>query len=324
VSRFWEKRWYGSGGGGLLEAPLWLVSRGYGAVVAVRSHLVRPKRIEGARVVSVGNLTVGGSGKTPVVIFLAGLAAQAGRRVAVLSRGFGRRSGADVRFDAANLLSWRAVGDEPRLIAQRCPKASVWVGRDRAHLAAAARDAGAELLVLDDGMQHRRLARDVEVVVVDAVAGFGNGQLLPAGPLREPISQLSRATFVWLRQTGPSVAGLEQLLGQVKRVVSRPVAQVLGGTIAGKQVVALAGLARPSAFTRTLMSLGATVVAERYFADHHPFTPGQLDEVRSLGVVIVTTEKDAQRLPPGYPALVVRLEEELVSGRELLAEHLGL
>src|SRR6185436_15940539 len=141
--------------------------------------------------------------KTPVVIFLAELAARAGKKVAVLSRGYGRASRADVRFDAANLLPASEVGDEPRLIAQRCPEATVWVGRDRAALARQARDAGAEVLLLDDGMQHRRLARDVDIVVVDAAAGFGNGRLLPAGPLREPLSQLSRASFVWLRDTGP-------------------------------------------------------------------------------------------------------------------------
>lgn len=324
MSRFWENRWYGGGGGGLLGGPLRLASAGFGAAVAVRSLLVRPRRVDGARVVSIGNLTVGGSGKTPVVIFLAELAARAGKKVAVLSRGYGRSSRAEVRFDAANLLPAAEVGDEPRLIARRCPAATVWVGRDRTRLARQARDAGAELLLLDDGMQHRRLARDVDVVVVDAAAGFGNGRLLPAGPLREPLSQLSRASFVWLRQTGPFAPGLEQTLGAAKRVISRPVAHVVDGTIAGKQVVALAGLARPSAFTRTLASLGATVVAERFFPDHHVFTPAELAEARSLGAIVVTTEKDAQRLQPGFPALVVRLDEELVSGGELLAEHLAL
>jgi len=324
MSRFWEKRWYEGGDRGLLNLPLRAASAGFGAAVALRSLFVKPRKIDGARVVSVGNLTVGGSGKTPVVIFLAQAAAAAGRRVAVLSRGWGRRSRADVRFDAANLLPWSETGDEPRLIAQRCPSATVWVGRDRARLAEKARDAGADLLILDDGMQHRRLARDVELVVVDAAAGFGNGRLLPAGPLREPLAQLSRASLVWLRQTGPSPPGLEATLGSAPRVVSRPVAHVVDGTIQGKRVVALAALARPSAFTRTLVSLGADVVAERYFPDHHAFSDSELDEVRSLGAVVVTTEKDAQRLKRGFPALVVRLDEELVSGRELLAEHLKL
>ncbi|MBL8952794.1 MAG: tetraacyldisaccharide 4'-kinase [Myxococcaceae bacterium] len=324
MSRYWERRWYGGEGGGWLGLPLRAAAAGFGAAVAVRSLFVRPRVVEGARVVSVGNLTVGGSGKTPVVIFLSQWAASAGRRVAVLSRGYGRTSRADVRFDAANLLPASEIGDEPRLIAQRCPAVTVWVGRDRARLAVAARDAGADFLVLDDGMQHRRLARDVDLVVVDAAAGFGNGRLLPAGPLREPVTQLSRASLVWLRQTAETAPGLEAQLGPTPRVVSRPVAHVVDGTIRGKRVVALAGLARPSAFTRTLVSLGAEVVAERYFPDHHTFTDAELDEVRSLGAVVVTTEKDAQRLKRGFPALVVRLDEELVSGRELLAEQLRL
>lgn len=323
MSRFWEKRWY-EGERDLLSLPLRLASAGFGAAAALRSRLIKPQRVEGARVVSVGNLTVGGSGKTPVVIFLASLAAAAGKKVAVLSRGYGRRARGDVRFDAANLLPWSEVGDEPRLIAQRVPEATVWVGRDRASLARQAAESGAQLILLDDGMQHRRLSRDVDIVVVDAAAGFGNGRLLPAGPLREPLSQLSRASFVWLRQTGPSAAGLDEALGSAPRVVSRPVAHVIDGTISGKRVVALAALARPSAFTRTLESLGATVVAERYFADHHVFTSAELDEVRSLGSVVVTTEKDAQRLKPGFPALVVRLEEDVVSGRDLLERHLLL
>lgn len=328
MSRYWERRWYHGQDGGLLGVPLRLASAGFGAAVALSSLFVRPRRVEGARVVSVGNLTVGGSGKTPIVVFLAQQAIAAGRNVAVLSRGYGRTSRSDVRFDAANLLSWPDVGDEPRLIAQRCPTAAIWVGADRAALAQRARDEGADFLLLDDGMQHRRLARDVDVVVVDATAGFGNGRLLPAGPLREPLSQLSRASFVWLRETGPLAPGLEDALGRVPRVVSRPSAHVVDGTVSGKRVVALAAIARPGGFTRTLAGLGANVTAERFFADHHVFTGQELDEVRATataqGAVIVTTEKDAQRLQPGFPALVVRLEEQLVSGRELLERHLQL
>jgi tetraacyldisaccharide 4'-kinase len=325
MSRFWERRWYEGEGSALLTPALALASVGFGAGVALRRFFpARARRIDGARVVSVGNLVVGGAGKTPVVIFLAQWAAKNGRRVAVLSRGYGRVTRADVRFDAANLLPAAEVGDEPRLIAQRCPKATLWVGADRARLAERARDAGADFLILDDGMQHRRLARDADIAVVDSTAGFGNGRLLPLGPLREPLGQLGRASVAWLRQTGDAAHGLESALAQVpRRVVSRPVAQA-SAPLEGRKVVALAALARTRGFLRTLRELKAEVVAERFFPDHHAFTERELGEVRALNAPIVTTEKDLQRLPEGFDAICVRLDEQLVSGREALAEHLGL
>lgn len=329
MSRFWEQRWYEGGGSPLLTPALRLASLGFGAAISVRSLFVRPRRVEGARVVSVGNLNVGGSGKTPVVIFLAQWAARCGRRVAVLSRGYGRRSRAAIRFDADNLLPAREVGDEPRLIAQRCPRATVWVGADRAALAEQARDAGFDFLLLDDGLQHRRLERDANLLVVDGAVGFGNGQLLPAGPLREPLSGLARASLIWLRDTGPRAVGLDAALAAVPlRVVSRAVPSIVDGHVRGKRVVALAGLARTRGFSATLRALEADVVGERFFPDHHVFTDAELEEVRALAAgqqaVIVTTEKDAQRLRPGFPALLVRLAEELVEGQQVLADHLGL
>jgi tetraacyldisaccharide 4'-kinase len=325
VSRFWERRWYEGEGNPLLTPPLALAALGFGAGVALRGLFQgEGRRVDGARVVSVGNLNVGGSGKTPVVIHLATWAAACGRRVAVLSRGYGRTGRGELRFDAANLLPASEVGDEPRLIAQRCPKATLWVGANRAELALKARDAGADFLILDDGMQHRRLARDADIAVVDSTAGFGNGQLLPLGPLREPVAELRRASLVWLRQTGASAHGLEGALSQVpRRVVSKPVAKA-EVDLRGRPVVALAALARTRGFLRTLDELKADVIAERFFPDHHVFSARELDEARCHGALIVTTEKDLQRLPSGFDAACVRLDEELVAGRDALAEHLGL
>jgi tetraacyldisaccharide 4'-kinase len=327
MSGFWERQWYSDEHSRLLGAPLAIASLGFTAAVRVRELLPpRALRIEGARVVSVGNLTVGGSGKTPVVIFLASWAARCGKKVAVLSRGYGRKTRADLRFDAANLLPAEEVGDEPRLIARRCPQATVWGGSDRASLALKARETGADFLLLDDGMQHRRLARDADIVVVDALAGFGNGRLLPAGPLREPVEALSRATVAWLRQTGAPAHELEAALKLApRRVVSRP--QPIVPPIAGP-VLALAGLARTRGFMRTLSDLGAQVVAERFFPDHHAFSAAELDEVlrtaRALNAKIVTTEKDLQRLPDHFEVTCVRIDEQLVAGRDVLADHLGL
>jgi tetraacyldisaccharide 4'-kinase len=290
VSRFWERRWYGDGGSPLLTPPLAVAALGFGAAGAVRrAFRGASHRIEGARVVSVGNLNVGGTGKTPVVIFLAAWAARGGRRVAVLSRGYGRASRENLRFDSKTLPNTLQAGDEPRLIAQRCPDATVWVGADRAAIAARARAAGADFVLLDDGLQHYRLARDVDIAVVDSTAGFGNGRLLPWGPLREPIAQLRRASVVWLRQTGQSAPGLEAALAVVpRRVVSRPVPRA-SVPLNGRRVVALAALARPRAFVRTLEQLGAEVVAEHLFPDHHVFTPSELAAATATRAFVLTT-----------------------------------
>ncbi len=210
---FWNELWYGSGqslGHRLARGPLWAASAVFGAAVAARNRLydsgaLRSVRVEGLIVVSVGNLNVGGAGKTPAVIHLANAAVAEGRKVAVLSRGYGRASDAELVFRGDGPTADEA-GDEPVLIASRCPSVHVLVGPDRARLAARAREElGVDLVFLDDGMQHRHLARDAEVVVVDEAAGFGNGRLLPCGPLREPLSALERASLVWLKASDAPV-----------------------------------------------------------------------------------------------------------------------
>ncbi|MHB8878578.1 MAG: tetraacyldisaccharide 4'-kinase [Myxococcaceae bacterium] len=347
MSKRLEELWYRRPGEERLSeraalSPLSFASLLYGAAVGVRNALYQggalgALRIEGAKVVSVGNLNVGGSGKTPAVIHLARLAAGRGRKVAVLSRGYGRTATADQLYEGHGPLPLSSdFGDEPLTIARSCPGVVVMVGPDRALLAERARrELGAELILLDDGMQHRRLARDVEIVVIDEAAGFGNGQLLPRGPLREPLSSLERADLIWLRSSPAPGPALPPFTAPVVRVRHKPVALVApdGGVhspemMRGKRVLALAGLARPSGFLATLAGLGMEPAATRLFADHHPFTPEELREVRAeaerLEAPIVTTDKDQARLPQGYPAWVVRLEVEILSGEEHLLARLGL
>lgn len=323
-------------------APLSLASAGFRAGVALRDALyrmgmVKPRRVSGLQVISVGNLNVGGAGKTPAVIYLARMLTKSGRRVAVLSRGYGRSSKRTLVFDDS--LALPAVvdaGDEPLLIARSCPGVTVLVGADRVDLAEQARDRGMDVAILDDGMQHRRLARDVELVVVDEAAGFGNGQLMPRGPLREPLSALSRADLIWLRsaaQPNPSLVLPAGIPVVRTRYAPRDLKAPDGlfpalDALANRPVLALAGLARPGGFVRTLEQLGANVVQRRFFPDHHPFQPKELDEVleaAKLGnLTIATTEKDAMRLPSGFPAYVVRLDVEVESGGEALAKAVGV
>jgi tetraacyldisaccharide 4'-kinase len=257
--------------------------------------------------------------------------------VGILTRGYGRRSREPVVFRAAEgpLPTVEEAGDEPLLLARRCPGAWVLVGADRRALARRARDElGLEVVLLDDGFQHRRLARDEDVVVVDEAVGFGNGRVLPRGPLREPLSALRRATLLWVRAAvGPAVVLPELGLPRV-RARYCPVAWVDPAgrlyppqALAGQPVLALAGLGRPGGFLRTLGELGVEVRDTALFADHHPFSVRELREVAvraaALGARVVTTEKDAVRLPAGYEAWQVRLGVEVLEGAEHLVRVLG-
>ncbi len=258
--------------------------------------LRKPVRVEGAKVISVGNLVVGGAGKTPVVMHLANEAVSLGYRVAVLTRGYGRSSRTPLHFTGSALPPIEDAGDEPRLIARSCPGVTVFVGVNRIASAREAVAQGFNLLLLDDGFQHRRLARDVDLLLD---VGNGNGLLLPAGPLREPPSHARRATHVWRR-------GIE-----VKHSLA---------PLSGKYVLLL-GVARPDLVKESVERAGGEVAALHAYADHHRFTPAELERARqdaqTLGATLATTAKDAERLPPGT-AQVLQLSLEAPSFTTLL------
>jgi tetraacyldisaccharide 4'-kinase len=339
----------------LLLFPLWVLSLVFGLLVRVRTtRYARPgaSRKVSARVISVGNLTVGGAGKTPVVIHLAQRLVAAKEPVAVLSRGYrGTGSKAPIIVsDGGNVLSTaETAGDEPFLVARSCQGVPVVVGPDRCELADLAISRfGARTLLLDDGFQHLGLARDLDIVVVEAGNPFGNGHLLPRGPLRESREALSRAGLVWLgkrRPEGENAADLASLLREAREKTGREpvtstyrVVDVCGpslgslghGFLAGKRVLLCAGIARPGSFRATLLASGASVVGEAVFADHHRFTRDEIGRVaeraRQIGAdVIAMTEKDAVRLPIGCADAtigVVRIAVEISSGEEQLAEVL--
>jgi tetraacyldisaccharide 4'-kinase len=271
-------------------------------------------------VISIGNLTLGGSGKTPLAALVASALADLGAGPAIISRGYGRRTrGVHVVADRNGVrLTARDAGDEPRLLAEQLPGMPVVVGESRyeAGLIAVER-CGADALVLDDAFQHRTLAKDLEIVAIAGTEPWGNGRLFPRGVLREPISALRRAHMVVV--TNPAhQASAEGIARILRQDGSR--APVLAGSyraealrregegapqspsaLAGRRVLALAGLASPASFVTTLAGLGATVVELVAFPDHHPYTETDLERVRTsvrrAGVsCVVTTEKDWVRL----------------------------
>ncbi|MBV9990976.1 MAG: tetraacyldisaccharide 4'-kinase [Alphaproteobacteria bacterium] len=295
-----------------LLAPLGLL---YGASVEWKRRDARPYRA-GAAVICVGNLTVGGTGKTPVAIAIARTLKERGRRPVFLSRGYGGRLGGPIEVHAGN--SAADVGDEPLLLAQTAP---VVVARDRAQGARLAEQLG-DTIVMDDGHQNFALQKNLSLIVVDAETGFGNGRVVPAGPLREPVAQgLARADAVIL--TGDGTVALD---GFAKPVLRTHLVQH-GVAVAGKQVVAFAGIGRPDKFFHALESQGAHLAATKSYADHHAYTQAELARLKAKArahrALLVTTEKDFVRLTPSQRDGITPLPVHAVfDGAEALARLL--
>lgn len=337
----------------LVLAPLeWLFRAGVVLRAWAYERGILPKFRAASPVVSVGNVALGGAGKTPVTLAIASRLLARGRRVAILSRGYGaKRSDARIVSDGrSRLLSASEAGDEPAMLARRMPEAAVLCGPRRAVLAEmASGEMHVNAFVLDDGFQHRALERDLDVVVIDASNPFGNGRLLPRGPNREPLGALGRAGLVWLSHADEASKGeLERLRALARESTGRaPVesrhapVDVFDGSLErslglsslrGVRALMLCGIARPEGFRRTVESLGATVVVERLYPDHHVFREDELDEAfRALGkaecAVVVLTEKDAVRLTPARafdPRLrVIRVDAEILSGEDELDAAIG-
>ncbi len=287
----------------------------------------------GVPVVSVGNLTVGGTGKTPCVEYVARHYREQDLRVAVLSRGYGGEGGRN---------------DEALVLEENLPDVPHLQGADRVRWSrAAVEELDSEVLVLDDGFQHRRLARDLDLVLLDATDPWGQGRLLPRGLLREPVSGLRRAGVILLTRCDQAgdLAGLRR---QVERIAPgvpvvetthRPLDLVDSEettfpleSLRERPVAAFCGLGNPEAFRRTLLDLGADLRAFRAFADHHPYNRDDVEALRrwaealAADGMIVTTQKDLVklRLPRlgGRPLAALRVRLHVGAGRDALHHHL--
>ena len=318
---------------GLLGAREWL----YG------SGLLRSRALP-CPVVSIGNLTVGGTGKTPAVELAVETLTALGRRVAIVSRGYRRQSsGVQIVADTASIrLDPADAGDEPFLRARRLPGVPVVVGANRFDAARLAVERfGATAIVLDDGFQHRTLAKDVEIVMTRARSPWANGQLLPHGPLREPLTALARATLV-VAAGAERPADAEEVIATALRYApgvpvvtaryvpvesweARYLQRHRAEDLSGRRLVAFAGLASPEAFGHTLEALHVQVAHFETFVDHHWYTAADLAGLDARAAELdaeglVTTEKDWVRLRdvvrPRRPIYVVSVRLELIDGAD--------
>ncbi|SFL34236.1 tetraacyldisaccharide 4'-kinase [Methylorubrum salsuginis] len=261
-------------------------------------------------ILCVGNFTLGGAGKTPTALALARiLRDELGRRPAFLSRGYGGRLAGPVAVEPASHDA-ADVGDEPLLLAR---SATTVVARDRPAGARLCVDLGADIVVMDDGLQNPSLHKTLSLAVVDAGAGIGNGLPFPAGPLRAPLARQWRHVggLVLIGDGAPGEALAREAAARGLPVHRARLVPEAPERWRGEPVVAFAGIGRPQKFFDTLAGLGARILATRNFADHHPYRAGDLAPLRALaireGARLVTTEKDAVRLPEGESAEVLRV-----------------
>ena len=318
--------------------PLFSASILYSGIIRLRNlfyqtGLFKVRKL-GCRVISVGNITLGGTGKTPVVERLASLLYCRGRKVAIVSRGYRRKKGPRLRrlkeklrgapttrvvSDGYNiLLNSRVAGDEPYMLASNLEGVPVVINRNRRKGALyAIRRFKADTIILDDGFQHLDLKRDLDIVLIDATCPFGNGHIFPRGILREPCRNLSRADLLFI--TKAVSGGQDELKKDLRRYNQR--ARILEcrhnpiylydvrtsikaslDFIRGMKAATLAGIANPEGFEKMLSGLGVEVIHSRRFADHHIYSQQELIDVlnkaaRRGAEILLTTEKDAVRFP---------------------------
>ena len=313
------------------QRPIWWLAWAtapYALTVRLRASAyargwVAQKRLP-VPVISVGNLTVGGTGKTPIVIEITQWLLGAGKRVAVLSRGYRRTSRERLLIvsDGSRILATpQDAGDEPYLIAQRCPMAVVAVGADRFQLGRRIlENRTVDYMVLDDGFQHLGLHRDVNLLLVDATDVAGMERLLPAGRLREPLSAAGRASAVIVTRADQTTK-VEEMTRRLRSTVNPlpPMAQVVfratevvsvvTGTsrspdwTKGKRAVLVSGVAHTASFRDAVAAMGVTILEEAAYPDHHPYSANDVSRVQDRATrlhaeLVLTTEKDAPKIQP--------------------------
>jgi tetraacyldisaccharide 4'-kinase len=329
----------------LLRLASWFYGLGHGfRLRAYRCGWWRAERLN-CRVISVGNLTLGGTGKTPMVVKIARILKDRGLGPAVLSRGYGggSRSAVNVVSDGREvLLAASEAGDEPVMIARKLGDVPVLTGRDRRRTGRYAIDRlGADILILDDGFQHLALARDLNILLLDWQRPFGNRRPFPAGELRDPISETARADLICFTRCpqGQKAAQAELPAGvPVVHAAYRSQSLLpLGGgealapeSLKGERVAAFAGIARPVDFLQQVEAIGAEVVHFQAFPDHHAYTGEECEAfARAAGSrgakFILVSEKDSVKLSAGsfsLPVFALAVEMEFLEGDPLLTRYL--
>jgi len=309
---FWQRPQASPGWQARVLAPVAAIT----AAITARRIAREPTLSASVPVICVGNLNIGGSGKTPTAIAIAARLQSRGLAVHFVSRGYGGQLAGPTRV---NEQGHRAsdVGDEPLLLAAFAP---TWIARDRAAGVRAAQTGGADAIILDDGFQNPSVAKDLSIIVVDARRGFGNGRVFPAGPLREPVGVGQKRADLMLA-IGNN-ADQEKFRGAWGGLIDIP---LNSGQLAplktgmdwdGVDVLAFAGIAHPDKFFETMAGLGANLIRAEALDDHQPLTDRLMRrlaaEADALNAQLVTTEKDAVRLPKSFRdsvlTLAVRLE----------------
>ena len=303
---------------GLASSALQPAAALWRAATWIKRRFARPVKL-GIPVICVGNLTVGGTGKTPIVQTLGDRLMRRGKQVHIVTRGYGGTFAGPIRVDPTR-HSAEDVGDEALLLAATLP---VWVARRRSAGALAAEAAGAEVIVLDDGHQNSTLHHDLSLVVVDGEIGFGNGCVVPSGPLRETIGAgLARADAVVLMGEGDIAYGGVKLRAHLTPVGAE--------ALAGARAVAFAGIGRPEKFFETLRGIGVELIATVSYPDHYAYDSSEIAHMARRAArqsaMLVTTQKDWVRLEPPYrhnvACLMVRAEFDDPQAIETMLDRL--